>query len=485
MKILNLLCSVLTLFAMCSCVAQQVKFQDVTKDVGLEKVGHYKAVWADLNNDGWPDLISNGKIWKNFNGKSFIDITGKSGIVPPKGACVVADFNGDGHKDIYFVAEGGVLYLGSGDFKFTEGKTAKNISLATRAVCAADLDNDGYVDVYVANYEIWKKQLGFADIILRNDKGSLVKQWEAPDEKLMRGRGATACDFNNDGWMDIYVSNYRLMPNFLWVNTGGWKMSDQAREYGCAGTERRNLMLKNCKKIPYGCSGHTIGSLWADFNNDTYFDLFVGNFSHPPLWQDRPMLLENGGPDKKYRFIDRSREAQIPWQESYASPAAADVDNDGLVDIFFTTVYPRDNGRLFRNEGAWKFKDLTPESTIKEKGSYQNAFADFDNDGRIDLLTGGRLYRNIGADGNWLELTLLGKAPNTSAIGAKVIVDCDGKKYIRQVEAGTGEGNQNDLRLHFGLGRYRGPVKVKVIWPDGKTTNCGFEVNTALNIKQE
>lgn len=485
MKILNLLGSVLTLFTMCSCVAQQVKFKDVTQETGLEKLGNQHAAWADLNNDGWPDLISGGKIWRNCNGRNFIDVSAGSGIVPRKGSCVVADFNGDGHKDIYFVGNGGTLYLGSGDFKFTEGEAAKNTSPASRGACAADLDNDGYVDVYVANYEIWEKQLGFADIILRNDRGALVKQWEAPDEKLMRGRGVTACDFNNDGRMDIYVSNYRLMPNFLWVNAGGWKMADRAREYGCAGSERRDLVFKNCKKIPYGSSGHTIGSLWADFNNDTYFDLFVGNFSHPPLWQDRPMLLKNCGPPGGYRFADKSREAALPWQESYASPAAADVDNDGLVDIFFSTVYPRDTGRLFRNEGAWKFKDLTLESTIRERGSYQNAFADFDSDGRIDLLTGGRLYRNIGAAGSWLEVTLMGKAPNTSAVGAKVIVECGGKRYIRQVEAGTGEGNQNDLRLHFGLGGHRGPVKVKVIWPDGKITDYGAETGTAVTIRQK
>ncbi|MDD5596597.1 MAG: CRTAC1 family protein [Victivallaceae bacterium] len=485
MKILNLLISVSILFVMCSCVARQVEFRDVTQEVGLAKLGNRKAAWADLNNDGWPDLISDGKIWRNFNGGNFIDVTAASGIAPVTGACVVADFNGDGRKDIYFVAKGGTLYLGNGDFKFIKGRAAKNAAPVSRGACAADLDNDGYVDIYVANYEIWKQQLGFADIILRNDKGSLVRQWEAPDEKILRGRGVTACDFNNDGRMDIYVSNYRLMPNFLWVNAGGWKIEDKAREYGCAGTERRDIVFKNCKKIPYGCSGHTIGSLWADFNNDTYFDLFVGNFSHPPLWQDRPMLLRNSGPRGKYRFIDESSKAGLPWQESYCSPAAADVDNDGLVDIFFSTVYPRDTGRLFRNEGAWKFKDLTLESAIRERLSYQNAFADFDNDGRIDLLTGGRLYRNIGAAGNWLEITLQGKAPNTSAVGARVIVECGDEKYVRQVEAGTGEGNQNDLRLHFGIGRHRGPVNVKVIWPDGKITNHVAEANTAAAIKQK
>lgn len=485
MKIINLLFSLITLSLMCSCVARQVKFKDVTSETGLQKIGKQGATWADLNNDGWVDLISNGRVWGNLEGKRFVDITKGSGISSVRGACVVADFNGDGQKDIYFFTRGGALYLGKGNFKFIKGKAFKNKAQSTRAACVMDLNNDGYVDVYAANYEVWKKQLGFRDIILRNDKGSLVKQWEAPDEKLMRGRGATSCDFNNDGLMDIYVSNYRLMPNFLWINQGAWKKNDKAREYGCAGGERKSAIFKNSLKIPYRSSGHTIGSLWADFNNDTYFDLFVGNFSHPPRYQDRPMLLKNGGPVEKYHFIDKSALAKIPWQESYCSPAAADIDNDGLVDIFFNTIYPRDTGRLFRNLGEWKFKDITLQSTIRARRSYQNAFADFDNDGRIDLLTSGCLYHNVSDTGNWLKVNLQGKSPNTSAIGAKVIIDCDGKQYIRQVEAGTGEGNQNDLNLHFGIGEYKGQIKVEVIWPNGKIAHYVCKANNIMNFKQK
>jgi enediyne biosynthesis protein E4 len=491
MKVLKLLFVVLVVSVMNSCVANsrspvtaRIKFKDVTKQVGLKKVGIKKAAWADLNNDGWVDLISNGRIWQNVKGQKFIDITKDSGIAPIKGPCVVADFNGDGQKDIYFIRKGGKLYLGQGRFKYRKGQAYKNNS-AVQAACAVDLNNDGYVDIYIANYEIWKKQVGFRDLILRNDKGSFVKQWEASNKKLMRGRGATSCDFNNDGLMDIYVSNYRLMPNFLWVNRGNWKKTDRARKYGCAGGERKKSVFKNCLKIPYGSSGHTIGSLWADFDNDTYFDLFVGNFSHPPKYQDRPQFLKNGGPAKKYHFIDKSAIAKIPWQESYASPAAADVDNDGLVDLFYGTVYPRDTGRLFRNLGGWKFKDITPQTTIKSLRSYQNAFADFDNDGRIDLINSGRLYRNVSeAVGNWLEVSLKGKAPNTSAIGAKVVVSCADKKYIRQVEAGTGAGNQNDLRLHFGIGNYTDPVKIKVIWPNGQVGHHKANTNSTVILKQ-
>ena len=472
------------LLLMCSCASHKIEFKDVTNDVGLNKVGGQKAAWADLNDDGYPDIVSGGKVWKNVKGKKFVNVTKGSGIKPIHDGSVIADFNGDGCKDIYFIQNGGKLYLGNGDFTFRPGKADVNKAGAVQGMCAADLNNDGYVDLYLANYEIWKNQVGFRDIILRNDNGIMKKQWEACDEKLMRARGATSCDFNNDGRMDIYVSNYRLMPNFLWINDGNWKFRDEATIFRCAGTQRRNHVFKNCLKIPYGSSGHTIGSLWADFNNDTYFDLFVGNFSHPPKYQDRPQVLQNGGPQNSYRFFDRSKLAKIPWQESYGSPAAADIDNDGLVDIFFNTCYPRDNGRLLQNLGGWRFEDITEQTPIKSRRSYQNVFADFDNDGRIDLLNSGRLYRNVGNTYNFLEIKLLGEAPNTSAIGAKVIVQAGDKKYIRQVEAGTGTGNQNDLRLHFGLNDYSGNVKITVFWPNGKKQNTVSEINKFIEVKQ-
>ena len=478
MNILNLI-PLLVIALNTSAAETGIVFKNVTKQYGLEKVGNQKATWADLNNDSYPDLITDGKIWRNLAGKKFINVTSKSGIKPPRrGSSVAADFNGDGIIDLYFTNKGGMLCLGQGNFKFTKGKTYSHKSV-TQGACAADLNNDGYVDLYIANFEIWKKQIGFRDLILRNDKGKLVKQWEAPDEKLMRGRGATSCDFNNDGWMDIYVSNYRLMPNFLWVNKGNWKLVDEARQLGCSGTERKRVVFRNSLKIKYYSSGHTIGSLWADFDNDTYFDLFVGNFSHPPKYQNRPKLLKNSGPQGQYHFIDKSSLAKIPWQESYCTPTAEDFDNDGLIDIFFNTCYPRDHGKMFRNLGHWKFKDVTKSSKVWCHRSNQNALADIDNDGRIDMINSGRLYRNVTVSpGNWLLIKLLDNGANTQAIGAKVIINCGDKKQIRQVEAGTGSGNQNDLRLHFGLGNYNKIVKIKIIWPDGSISNKTAEVNT-------
>ena len=101
--------------------------------------------------------------------------------------------------------------------------------------------------------------------------------------------------------------------------------------------------------------------------------------------------------------------------------------------------------------------------------TYQAAWADYDNDGYLDLTTNGRLYRNSGSTHGWLKVRLEGdgKAVNRAAIGAQVRATISGQTITRQVESGTGEGNQNDLTLHFGLGAYRGIVALEILWPDG------------------
>lgn len=477
-------------------VLAEPRFADVTEAVGL-KIGKQQGSWGDVNQDGWSDLVIGGQVWLNRQGESFYQLETETGMSRQGGPAVLADFNGDGRLDAYLIARGGALWLGDGTGRFSLGQADKNPAGAIQAAAAADLDQDGWLDLYIANYEIWKEQRDFPDLILANREGALVQQWSAPPEKQMRGRGVTCCDFNQDGRIDVYVSNYRLMPNFLWVNHGAWDLRDEARELGCAGSERRQVAFKNSLGIVYYSSGHTIGSVWGDFNGDALFDLFVGNFSHPPAYQDRPQLLLNGGPGRQYRFLDCSLAAGIPWQESYGSPAAGDVDNDGWLDLFYTTCYAGDSGRLFRNLGSWAgvggegnavatgplFADVTASSGLVSKQNYQNAFADFDQDGRLDLLTGGRLYRNVTeTSGSWLLVSVAADGANRSAVGAVVTAEAEGVRVVRQVEAGTGNANQHDLRLHFGLGRCRGPVELSVRWPDGRRSRQSSAVNRQVTL---
>lgn len=148
---------------------------------------------------------------------------------------------------------------------------------------------------------------------------------------------------------------------------------------------------------------------------------------------------------------------------------AADFDNDGFADLFSWSRM-----KLYHNDGRFAFSDTTAAAGLAElPPTYQAAWADFNHDGQLDLVAGGKLFVNQGGPNAWLEVHLIGdgRVVNRSAIGAQVRVKLEVKTLTRQVEAGTGEGNQNDLVLHFGLGSLRGRVVLEVFWPNGQVQN--------------
>ncbi|MEX0727633.1 MAG: CRTAC1 family protein, partial [Planctomycetaceae bacterium] len=192
-------------------------------------------------------------------------------------------------------------------------------------------------------------------------------------------------------------------------------------------------------------------------------------------------------------FEDRGS-GGVFYQESYASPSAGDFDNDGDLDLFFTTVYGvasfgvKNNPVLFRNDGNFEFADVNAAAGLADLGvTYQNAWSDFDRDGDLDLVTQGKLFVNQASpeSGHWLGVRLEGdgRTINRSAIGAQVRIALQDKVIARQVEAGTGEGNQNDLTLHFGLGRHAAPVNLDILWPDGRRqTQTEVEIDRTVTV---
>jgi hypothetical protein len=260
-------------------------------------------------------------------------------------------------------------------------------------------------------------------------------------------------------------------------------------ELGAAGTPGPKVTYGDGREVR--ACGHTIGSCVADFDNDTHLDILVANFSHPPEYQNRTQFLRNTGPDK-FRFEDKSATVKLRWQESYAVAAAGDVDNDGLVDFFLTTVYPGDKSVLYRNQGGWKFEEVTKQSGVDTAQTYQAAFADINGDGFLDLVSGGRVWINtLGERGatakhRYLKVRLEGTGKvNRLAVGARVVVKAGGKTFTRQVEAGTGSGCQNDLTLHFGLGAVEGPAEVTVYWPGGGKSTHRADLNQTVALRPD
>jgi len=449
-------------------------FTDVTEKAGLGGVKGRRVAWGDYNDDGYDDLLVDGhRLFRNNRDGTFTEVTNLAGLNGIAGAVggVWADFNNDGHLDFYMMARGdgfhGRFWKNNADGTFTD-ITATAVNRPednhTEGAGWGDYNGDGWVDLYLANYEkprsrAIKLGIGTRDVLWRNNRDGtftdVTKEAGLETLEPMNGRGVNWGDYNNDGLLDIFVSNYRLDPNFLWRNNGNGTFTNVAQEQGVEGVEKK------------GNYGNTIGSEWGDYNNDGNLDLFSANLAHPRYigLSDQSMLLENSGPPF-YRFRDRKKEAGIRYQETDSEPSFGDYDNDGDPDLFITAVYPQGKSMLYKNDGHGKFRDITWLAGVRVSNSWTSAFADFDRDGDLDLVVGSedgiRLFSNDGNSNHWLQVRVVGKRCNRDGIGSRVSVTSPRGVQIREVEGGKGTGSQQSLPVAFGFGNYDGPVDLKV-----------------------
>ena len=492
-------------------------YNDVTDSFGLKDRREGRVAWGDYNNDGFEDLLLNGSVlFRNDSGHGFANVTDTAGLSKANGrGGLFADFNNDGWLDLYVSAgEGGARFYknDSGKFVFLSDRAGgPDNTYPTEGAGFADFDNDGWVDLYCANYENWEKHEYYPDQLFQNQHGYFAdvtkKSGIIPPYGIdLAGRGVNWGDFNNDGYQDCYVSNYRLCENFLWVNNHDSTFTNLAGQLGVAGEEVN------------GWYGHTIGSEWGDFDNDGDLDLFCGNLAHPRYieFSNRSMLYENSlGPSPASPsslvarhssllsppFHDVRADSRIRYEETHSDPAWADVDNDGDLDLYITSIYEGRRSFLYLNQlhnDLWTpssrrpipFDEATWLSGTRVFNGWGCAFADFDNDGDEDLVVGSgsgvKLFRNDTKNGNnWLEVRVIGRRANRAGIGARVTVTQGKSRQIREVEGGKGTMSQNSLVQHFGLGRSDMPLTVEVRFgPNSKTVVKGVKPNQLITVTE-
>ncbi len=460
-------------------------FTDLTKEVGLanEKAG--RVAFGDYDNDGYEDLLLNGnKLFKNDNGKRFIEVTEKAKIYGNNNGGLFADLDNDGYLDIVCISnekKGEKIFKNNGDGTFTDMSEIAKIydDYPSEGLGIGDIDNDGFLDIYVANYEIWEEQKYLPDFLYKN-----LGNWRFEDisEKAgirsvenKAGRGVNFGDYNNDGYLDIYVSNYRLCENFLWHNNKDLTFENKAHYLGIAGEERE------------GYYGHTIGSEWADFDNDGDLDLITANLAHPRYIQfsNRTMLYENKGS----RFFDGRKKRGIKYEETHSDPLFGDFDNDGDLDLYITSVYENRRSFLYLNDKG-KFRDITYLSGTRVFNGWGCAFSDFDNDGDLDLIVGSgsgvKFFRNDTKNGNnYLKIKMIGNKSNKNGIGARVSIKINKKILLREVNCGKGTTSQSSTILHFGLGKKK-RVNLSYRFLAGKENNLkNVEANQFLVIEEK
>lgn len=541
-------------------------FIDVTADRFDDTANPSFISAGDWNGDGFIDILVNGyRLYRNSGTPDFnysLQSTVFQSTISGSRNGVWADFDGDGDLDLYQgcglnTADRLWKNRGSPGYELDDASSDvfgswKNLGPNT-GNSWSDYDGDGDLDLYVGNGEDWNdgNPVYYQDYMLRNVNGVSFTDVTSPtgmSGENMYARGATWGDFDNDRLDDLYVSHYRIRENHLFVNQGDGTFSEEGVDRNCSGTYDETWYRDTTAGQVYGKSmwgptyGHTIGSSWADFNRDGNLDLWTSDFVHKYVgyigsWydirgyvcDDGNLYINDGAP--YYTFTDYRNSSGIPiWpvggqgtyrgDQTFSGVTIGDFDNDGWEDIYIPQVYgdlPYTTPHLFRNKGTATgsdvpngtvFEDVTDTHGIKGSNTYANLFVDYDNDGDLDLFTGGgdtwdssdgkwtgyrlRLFENQGAgDNKWLKVDLNGPAGNPEAIGASVSIPVpvsapENHVMTREVRAGTGHAHQSDSVLHFGFGTEVTPedydsYKMTVYWPDGGVQYVDIEeLNTKI-----
>lgn len=466
---------------------QGLYFVDVTTEKGMGGRTDERAAWGDCDNDGLPDLLLHGKVIFHNTGDGEFEKIELPGDNKDMNGGLWGDYDNDGLLDIFGTSNTREkLWHNDGDCRFTDvtaqmGDVANNA--VTEGAAWVDADNDGFLDLYVANYENWTNNTSspYIDEFWYNEGGKkFVKKGAEfgltePDGRARAARGAVPGDYDNDGDVDLYISNYRLADNFLFENNGTSsrpQFANTAAEHGIAGTAAS------------GYYGHTTGSAWGDYDNDGDFDLITANIAHPRYidFNNRTMLYENlGAPG--YTFRDRRADAGIVFEETHSDAGFADFDGDGWLDIYITSTYEDRRSFLYLNNHDGTFRQVTGLAGARVMDGFGWAVADYDLDGDLDLAvgtgliykTGFRLLENKLNDDSdtrvhWLRVRVKG-TKNTWGYGAVVQARQGNLVQKRQIAGARGSTVQDYPTAYFGFGRNAGPVQIDVTLPGGKTVS--------------
>ncbi len=292
-----------------------------------------------------------------------------------------------------------------------------------------------------------------------------------------RAMGVGAADYDDDGFMDIYVANDHTV-NYLWHNDEGNGFIDRGTMSGTG----------------FSQSGEATVSMsvdFADFNGDGLLDIFISDDNYCSLYENLGNGLFN---DKSYASgISVASGQFVGWSSSFL-----DYDNDGDPDIFKTNgelkhKYGQED-QLFENIDAGKFKDVSVErgQYFQEEHVGRGAcLGDYDNDGDIDIYIvnldshGMFIRNNKGNQNNWLTLNLVGHSSNKDGIGSRIKLYAGGKMQTAQKKSTTGYLSQNDSRIHFGLLKNEIVEKIEIKWPSGKLQILdNIKVNQILTVNE-
>jgi len=456
-------------------------FEDVTAKSGLLTKGWGMGVAVgDYNNDGWDDLYITGYgrsfLFRNDGNGTFTEVAEAAGVAGAgkwSTGAAFGDYNKDGYLDLYVTryvqfdlenpphrdiskptclfkgasvycgprglpGEADALFKNNGDGTFSDETARAGISdLQNKyyglGVVFFDYDNDGFPDIYVANdstpsYLYRNNRDGtFTDVAI---EAGVAYSGEGAEQA---GMGVDVGDYDNDGFLDIFKTNFSHDTNELYHNKGDGTFEDVTWPSGVG--EPSWLLLG-------------LGTQFADFNNDGWLDIFVAN-------------------GHMYPEVDRIDVGSSYWERPL--------------------LHMNERGSHFKEVG------LSAGGALAEKYCARGAaFGDFDNDGRIGILINNidsspAFLRNDGENrNNWIEIKTVGRQSNRDGIGCRIQLVAGAQRQMREIKSGGSYLSSSDLRAHFGLGQAAKIDSLKLVWPSGKVqVLADVAVNQILVIHED
>jgi hypothetical protein len=474
------------------------------------------AALLDYDNDGWMDvyLVNSGPsdlyrpriplanaLYRNNRDGTFTDVTARAGVAGGTYGMGVAvgDYDNDGFPDLYLTSYGrAILFHNERDGTFSDVTDKAGVAAPgwTTSAVFFDYDNDGLLDLFVCNYLHYgldtptscsgdphgKRYFCVPRIfdpvpsfLFHNEGGGRFRDVSAETgftRAVGKALGVVATDVNNDGLLDLFVTN-DTAPNLLWMNRGGGRWEDVALRAGVAFSAN-------------GRPRSSMGVDAADYDGDGWSDVAIGNIDHEIF-----SLYRNRGDESFTDEAPSNGLAAATLLVSCWGLKLFDYDNDGWTDLVLANGHPddrldgsgsevryRQSPLLFHNDGG-RYRNVSDEAGPvfhRELSARGLAVGDFDNDGRVDVLIANNgmapllLHNEAGAQNHWLGVRLEGTRGNRDAVGARVTWSAGGVARSRLKNGGGSYLSSHDPRLVLGLGSTSRLDWVEVKWPGPRGT---------------
>ena len=483
-------------------------FADIAASRGVDRLnGNGTCSWGDYDGDGDMDLFLAGSglfmaVYRNDGGK-FTDVTAAVGLAnTPSGYSLnLIDYDNDGRVDLYVSLNGWSGPMANrlfrnmgGRFEDVTEKSGAGDPGSGFVSLWGDLDNDGYLDLVIANGVL--RDGSTPQIYRNNGNGTFTNKTREAGIVEPPSYGAIGIalgDYDGDGDLDLLVNGLDGTPNRLYRNDGKWKFTEVAKQAGILQPPHNGFVC-----------------FFFDYNNDGRPDILTTSLApweavveglkrgYRPagLHPDASRLFRNNGDGT---FTDVTMAAGLFYPMGSMGAGVADIDNDGSVDIYFGTGDPQlsrlEPNRIFRNQGNGTFVDVTALTNFARPGNKGHgvSFIDLDEDGDLEIYAqlGGHyqgdharnaFYENRSGNRlHWLEVDLTGGNP----VGVSLMLVAGGVKQHREVKGSEGFGATNPMRVHFGLGAAEVVESLEIRWPTGeRRTLTGVKANQILKVEK-